>query len=320
MKPVVSLFKLFFCSKGVAILCLVSALVITGCFSSRVERDAKEITGDTARRQRELQKQVAAVAFSNSTAANQRAIEADFQQYLADDCAKSCSEILSQYRDESSFSEFDGQLVRTPSGQIDGHALALEARKQGVGAVITGTVSVIRALEETIGFWWFERPLYLVAVHANVSIYDSETGAKILDEDFEEQVEIEKEPFDQAMAGDWSAVYGEIDGALSLIADELGGTVCAALREQSFKAYLSSAEAGRVVLSSGARAGISVGNEFGVYDSSQPINGNVDTRYLVPGTQVGVVKIVSVSEESAEGEVVSGEVPNLQVCLKPLNK
>jgi hypothetical protein len=304
------------CSMGVAVLCLVSMLVFTGCFSARVERDAKELTGDTAIPLRELQNQAVAAAFFNESVANQNPIESDFQRYLAEDCARSCSEFLFQNRDLPSFTEFEGQVVRTPSGQIDGYVLAMGARKQGVAAVITGAVTVIRKLEDTIGIWWFERPLYLLAVHTNVSVYDSETGAKIMSEDYEEQVEIPKEQFDAVGGNDWSGSYPYVDDALALIGDELGGDVCAVLKDQSFKAYLSAAEAGRVVLTSGAQAGISVGNEFGVYDSSTVITGKGGARYIGPGTQVGVVKIVSVSDRSAEGEVVSGEVPNDLACLK----
>lgn len=312
--------KPYFCSMSVAALCLVLMLVFTGCFSAQVERDAKELTGDTTRTPRELQNQAVAAAFINVSGVNQHPIESDFQRYLAEDCAKSCSDFLFQNRDLPSFSEFEGQVVRTPSGQIDGYVLAMGARKQGVAAVITGAVTVIRKLEDTIGIWWFERPLYLLAVHTNVSVYDSETGSKIMSEDYEEQVEIPKEQFDAVAVNDWSGSYPHIDDALALIADELGGDVCFVLKDQSFKAYLSSAEAGRVVLTSGAQAGISVGNEFGVYDSSTVITGKGGARYIGPGTQVGVVKIVSVSDRSAEGEVVSGEVPNDMACLKPIKK
>jgi aconitate hydratase 2/2-methylisocitrate dehydratase len=74
-----------------------------------------------------------------------------------------------------------------------------------------------------------------------------------------------------------------------------------------FRAFGEIIRGEQFIISSGITVGLQVGDVLAVYDSSKIINGVGGQRFFLPGLKTGEIKIVTISENSAQAERVSGE-------------
>lgn len=296
---------------------LVGSLIVSlGCTGARLEKRAKSLTGDLEPSSLELRKTVWMMPFANDSFLKNRELEAHLRQNMADYFTANFSSAL--FVDEKGDRSINVPLM--PSGAVDTYNLALQGRRKGVGAIVMGAVTEIRGEKRMAGFWWFEEKSCFVVVDFMVTVVDTETGTKILDEYYSAEARIETVRYDQIKKGDLSMDLTEIGNAIKQLATEAGEGVITTLKSQPPKIFLSNVQGTTVKLTAGRNIGLFQNAELNVYGSAGVITGKDGQRFLASTAKTGTVRIVSLEGDEAVAEVIYGIVPNEMACLKPGSK
>ncbi len=294
---------------------LIAAMMFSlgGCYAARAEKRAKALTGELETTAKEMQRNVWVAEFTDKSFLKDRGIASTMQRNLLDELTANCPRI--RFQPDQAENRID--IPRLPSGELDSYRLALSGRGKGVGAVLIGTITDVRGEEQTLGFWWFEQKVWFVSVHLNIVVFDSETGAKLLDDYFSVENRIEVAQFERLKARDASLEMTEIEDTMKQVAVDAGKVVCDTMKEQPVKIFLSALQGNTMKLTAGGNDGLDQDMELDVYDSSNIMTGKDGQRYAIPGIRTGTVRIVTVTANEATAEIISGKVPNESVCLKP---
>lgn len=209
-------------------------------------------------------------------------------------------------------------IPRLGSGRIDNFALAEKGRWFGLNAFVIAGLTDICAKEKVEGVLWFKENRYYVQIHTFAEVYDTETGAKIFDEYFLREIEIEDSDVDYVQAKRWDALP-EVREALVQAAGDLSEKVRDALILQKWAGYIISVAGDRVIISSGAESGLKSGDLLNAYDIGEIKEGVDGHKFLTVGLKAGEVRITVVTRERSEAQVVSGtiEMPGGAVKPKP---
>ena len=190
-----------------------------------------------------------------------------------------------------------------PSGRVDNFALAIIGRELGLNAVVTGSLDDIGLLDELRGMVWKDTH-HLIQILVSVEVYDTETGAKILDESFSRKVEIEELDY-ELMQSQGKMMLPDLNETLSDLIQEMGETICWAVEDQSWNGFIIAVDGDKIFLSAGSRAGLEPGDEFEVFDTSRIIEGLNGQRFFYHGQKTGEIRIVEVEPNKAKAVIVS---------------
>ncbi len=131
-----------------------------------------------------LIKSVGIASVENKTGNSSIDFQEDMQRQLSGALGRSCSGLkLFQAGDEKFPPDFV-KLPRMVSGSIDSFRICETGRKSGLSAIITGFVAEIKTGEEPRGILWYRDSYPFISISVHFDIYDTETGAKLLDESF----------------------------------------------------------------------------------------------------------------------------------------
>jgi hypothetical protein len=198
-------------------------------------------------------------------------------------------------------------LPETRPGITDNQAIAEIGRRLGINAVVTATVFDISGKSERRGILWFRESRSYVQFNVGVAIFDMETGAKVLDEAYEDEIEID--PFDlEALEAGRSIENPDLEEALKDGAEELAEAACDRIADLPWKGFLVSVE-DLVQISAGKSAGIAVGDRFDVRARGKEMEGLDGQRFYLPGKKIARIEVVSVLPNRATAEVVSAKEP-----------
>ena len=290
------------------VLLILLALVpfTAGCsFFSSIDKSAKRIVRDVRSPGGNLKKKVGVAFFENKTSLLNQGEEQHYLNYLVENIKKSCSEIILVKPGDPEYPDFLVKIPKHESGWVDTLALAEAGRQAGFNAIVTGALTDITKTQKERGFWWFKNIHHFMEVHVTVDVYDTFTGAKLLDESFVQEMEVDETDFeDTNISNDFMPSI--INEALHNIADQMGEQVCYELILQPWKGFITSVAEDKVTLSSGKRVGINSGDILEVYDSSEIFSGSQGQRFFVPGLKTGEIKITSVFIDIAEAIPISG--------------
>jgi hypothetical protein len=215
------------CSHGIGVIFMffIWSIVISltsGCsmFSSmnttvkRVARDIRSSHGN-------LKKKIGITFFENKTSFLNQAAEQQFLNDLVESLKKSCSGNMLVTPDDTNYPNHLVKLPQQASGWMDTLELAAASRRLGFNAIVTGALTNIIKKQEERGFWWFEDLHHFIEIHAWVEVYDTLTGAKLLDESFIHEMEIDETHFgDTTIAAD--LLTSITNDAFQDIASEMG--------------------------------------------------------------------------------------------------
>lgn len=210
-------------------------------------------------------------------------------------------------------------LSRVPmnaAGEIDNFTIAQLARTGGIHAFIRYGIVNIEAMTEEKGILWFKRPKQFGEIQLFIEVYDSETGAKILDESYSELIEIGESEFEsirsrQGLTPDYMAeVFSEM---VEVMAESTGD----ALREEPWKTFVVGVSADSVTLASGSNAGLNVGDRFSVFASREIIKDKAGKRFFMPGQAVAQIQIASVSPDRSVATIETGSGIEIGDTAKP---
>ncbi|RZB32417.1 MAG: hypothetical protein SRB2_04422 [Desulfobacteraceae bacterium Eth-SRB2] len=287
--------------------------LITGCSTySSVKKKTKRIVRDYKAPDEDLKKRVGIAFFKNKTPFVGKGLEESFNKDLVETIKTSCQDILVLEPYDSGYPAYLTNLPTKTSGLIDNFDLAKTGRHLGLNAVVTGALIDITNHKEVRGILWFKDTHNYAQVQVMTEVYDTQTGAKLLDKSYTHRIEDEDILYDDASYYDSTDRTGEIsthtiNDALKLIAEDMGEQICDAIVLQPWKGFITSTFAEKVVISSGEKVGIALGDIFEVYNCNGVFTGVEKHRFFIPGLKTGEIKITKVYPDRAEGVRFSGQ-------------
>jgi len=296
------------------LLCIVS---ITGCSAfSSIERSTKRIVRDIKAPDSDLKKRVGILLFENKTTLVNKDVEKKFIRDLSETIASSCPDILLEKPGDSGYPDALTRVPRTRFGYIDNLALAKAGRQLGLNAIVTGALITVVPNKRKKGIWWLKDTHYFVQVRIATEVYDTETAAKLLDESFVHEVEVEEMDLESIQAG--GKMNASIaDVAFRAIADKMGEKICNAIIFQPWKGFVASIDSDKIYLNFGTKIGLKIGDLFNVFDSNSVFDGLEGHRFFIPGDKTGEIKITAVHPDTAEAVIVSGRDVRSGFCVQP---
>jgi hypothetical protein len=185
-------------------------------------------------------------------------------------------------------------MPRLASGRVDNLALAEIGRSSGVNAFLLSHAVSIDAEEKEKGFLIFRDTHYFESAQIGFQLYDTGTGAKLMDESLKTSIEVDGAEFDAIIARDLQAMY-ELNQALEQIAADGAGKVCEALGKHPWQGYVVAVNDGGITLSSGRETGMAVGDVLKIYGIGEVVAGKFGQRFIIPGAPAGEIEITSVA-------------------------
>lgn len=259
--------------------------------------------------------------FENKTTFYAPNLEKMFNEDLAKSIHKEVgSNIALTELSGSDFPESSGQLPKLVSGSINNFALIEKGRQLGLNAIITGSFTDIKPVQETRGKL-FKDTYDAVRLVINVEVYDTETGTKLLNKNFIHISDIKKVEADDILEfGGSNGPRKEINisalnDAIQNVIDDISENVATVLDKYQWKGYVTSIGNSRIIISSGSKIGLLPGNKLEVYDR-KIIEGLGGRQYFVPGNKTGEIVITDVSPDSSEAVLVSGTVVKEDSAVK----
>ncbi len=228
----------------------------------------------------------------------------DIQKQLAEALRRSCQGLqLFRAGDENFPADFV-KLPKKASGGIDSFRICETGKNFGLSAIITGFLTVIKTGEEPRGILWYRDSYPFISISVHFDIYDTETGAKLLNENFSYKRDSDELEIESVKAGRIEPVL--LKDAFEHISKDAGNKVCEIMKRQSWKGYVSSVSGDKILISSGSSAGVIPGNIFEVYVNSL-LQGKDGQKFYIPGSRAGLIKITAVNKEDSEAILVTGD-------------
>jgi len=287
--------------------------LITGCSTySSMKKTTKRLIRDYKAPDGDLKKRMAIALFENKTAFSGKGLEESFTRGLVKAIKMSCPGILVLEPHDPGYLNYLVNLPRKTSGVIDNFNLAKTGRQLGLNTVVTGALIDVRKHKKTRGILWFKDIYNFVQVQVMTEVYDTQTGAKLLDKSYMYEIEDEDILYDDISYYDSTEQTSEIsvhviNDALKFIAADMGEQICDAVVLQPWKGYITSIFGEKVVIASGEKVGIEPGDIFEVYDSNGVFRGAEEQKFFIPGPKTGEIKITAVYPDSAEAVRFSGQ-------------
>lgn len=258
-----------------------------------------------------LKRKVGIGPFEDKSGKDDGQFESRFQALVLKKLAETCSTL---YLVKPEGPETARLLLNPPrhsDGQIDGFRLAQAAKPFGFNAVLSTTYYGVKSSSAQAGFVWlreliplFRNPKLLTKVQVEATLYDIETGAKLMDELFVQSIA----PPENEMEGDKEAQKEEnlkLQAALQQIATDMDEAICEAIRQQPWVGSVLSQKGNRVVITGGKKAGLKVHKRFDVF-STDILKGFKTEQFLLRGEKIAEIEIENVFADQAEAAVVSG--------------
>ncbi|MGE0084066.1 MAG: hypothetical protein AB7S75_06555 [Desulfococcaceae bacterium] len=298
--------------------CLGLGILITGCSAvSTVKDRAAKMAESLPFTGGHLKKRVAVVRSEHRTFIGKEDIAGAAEKRFAEVLGDECRDIFLVTPEDPAYPDQLDQLPRNVTGGIDNLTLARLGSDAGLNAVVMLTITDTDSDEKEKGFLIFRDTHYFGTVRANIVVYDTGTGAKLLDEIISGKKEVDGAEYDAIKAGNATGIY-EMKDLLEEIAGECGEKVCGAIRKLPWQGYVSAVADGKILLSCGRETGIKSGDVLEVFDRGETVRGKYGQQFYVPGRKTGEMSVTAVFVGKAEG-IPSGDTgvkPGFFVRLK----
>lgn len=287
--------------------------VLVSCstgYKETVDKTKKTVTKTTKKFTRkirfsddDLQRMAAVIGFENKSLYHSQDFTQLFRKGIPEYLNNECDDVSVANPDAGEDMESFKELPLLPSGQVDNFALAIIGRGLGLSAVVTGSLDDIGMLDELRGMVWKDTH-HLIQILLSIEVYDTETGTKILDQNFSRKVEIEELDYELMQSGG-KLILPDLNETLSDLIKEMGETICWAIEDQPWNGFIIAVDEDKIILSSGSRAGLEPGDEFEVFDTSRILEGRNGQRFFYHGPKIGEIRIVEVEPDKAKAVIVS---------------
>jgi len=275
-----------------------------------IDKTAKTVTKTTQKITRnirfsddDLQRLAAVVGFENRSLYRSKDFAQLFRKGIPEYLNKECDDVTVPDLGTGEDVERLKALPMLKSGRVDNFALATIGRQLGLNAVVTGSLDDIGLITEKHGVI-LKDTQHSIQMSVSVQIYDTETGTKVLDENFRRKVEIEELDYD-LMRSEERLILPDLNETVSDLLAEMGERICWAIEDQPWNGFIISIADDRVILSAGDRSGLRTGDELEVFDNTRILRGRDGQKFFVHGKKIGEIKVVAVASGSSEAVVIS---------------
>ena len=252
-----------------------------------------------------LKRKVGIAEFQNRTFFKDSELARQFHESVVHNLSQSCTNLELMLPDAEGYEELLAGMPKFSTGQIDNLQIVSSGRRLGLNAVVGGCVDDIRTKQEERGFWWFKDTQYSIEIILFLQSYDTETGAKLLDQTHIEEIEVDEAEFEE-IERHRDVHLGQIKEAIEEAAEDLCAELCMTIRDTSWKAYVLDVDGGVVRISAGSKSGLSSGKALEVYESNRLIHGVNGEKFFVPGGKLADLNITELHEDDALAEIVDG--------------
>ena len=279
-------------------------------YKDTVDKTKKTVTKNTQKFTRkirfsddDLQRMAAVIGFENKSLYRSQEFTLLFRKGIPEYLNNECDDVTAANSDDDENLKGFKELPKLPSGQVDNFSLAIIGRELGLNAVVTGSLDDIGLLDELRGMVWKDTH-HLIQILVSIEVYDTETGAKILDQGFSRKIEIEELDY-ELMQSEGKMILPDLNETLSDLIKEMGETICWAVEDQSWNGFIIAVDGDKIILSAGSRVGLESGDEFEVFDTSRIIEGLNGQRFFYHGQKTGEIRIIEVEPNKAKAVIVS---------------
>ena len=285
---------------------LLASLLLCGCGTfSNLKKSTGNIVRDFRAPDTDLKKTVFRLALNNQVASAQQDMGAAIDSRYLDVLPQSCPDLLLAGTEDSETSQALNLLFQKSVAPFENMALIRIGKQSGISALVNSRFSAIAIRQKNTGFLWFLKKLPFAWVSATTEVYDTETGAKYLDQTFTRELKLNEEEAESIQKGNISSVP-HVEKAIFEIIQEMADAVCDAVKRKPWKGYVAKVSGETLTLSSGSRSGLFAGRMLKVYEPGPGIQGAEGQTFLLPGKMIGEIRITTVSSDSAEAVALSG--------------
>jgi hypothetical protein len=134
-----------------------------------------------------------------------------------------------------------------------------------------------------------------------------ETGAKLLDKIFSDEVEREYDDFAAVSVEESRIDFSEYEEVIIDIAEDAAEEVCEVIEAEEWKGYLIKRDKDKAIISAGNRAGLTEGDIFNIYDSGSTVKSADTQHFFIPGKKIGTLQVTVAEQEASRAIILSGE-------------
>jgi hypothetical protein len=186
------------------------------------------------------------------------------------------------------------------SNTID--AAAARWRTDGFQGIAAAALLDVRPVTEKTGILWFRKDRYFIKFEVVLDLYDTHSGAKLVNEVAEMSLKISQEDYEALQSGTVLHI-SDLDESLADLANEFGEEAAEALRKHPWQTSILSADAEGIVLAAGRSSGLQVGDRLVIYDGNRFIVGE-GGKYVLPGMKIAEVDIKQMDEHRSKAVVL----------------
>jgi hypothetical protein len=185
-------------------------------------------------------------------------------------------------------------------------------RTDGFQGIATAALLDVRLVSEKTGIFWFRKDRYFVEFEVVLDLYDTHSGAKLVNEVAEMSLKISQEDYEALQSGTVLHI-SDLDESLADLANEFGEEAAEALQNHPWQTSIISTDADHIVLAAGRSSGLQVGDRLVVYGGNKLIAGE-SGKYVLPGEKIAEVDIKQVDEHRSnavilqDGSVQAGDI------------
>jgi hypothetical protein len=277
-------------------------LIIEGCSSLSSNNTSSDklskLINDPA-------KKVGIALVKNKTSFKDRRYEKVFQDYLIESITDLCSDSLFVKPGDSGYPDFLVNLPLKENGNIDNLGLAGLGKQAGMNAIVTSEIMGITGKEEKRGLIFFKNSHQFIYIQVKVEIYDMQSGVKLMDESYSEEIEIDELELELYKKKEVVS-RSEVDDAFLKISEDAGEKICDAVNTNPWQGYITLVTENNILISSGKEIGLVPGAVLEVFTAGELIQGVDGHQFRMPGRKTGEVKLTAVYENSSKAVFYSG--------------
>jgi len=300
-------------------------VVVGGCSAGKaVKKSTKKVIDDIWSSEKTYTKIVGYFPFEVHTLNADSQNTQGFGQRLDKAISRKCSGVIFVKAGDKKYPDFAKALADINVNQTGGLDRAKRIKPLGFNAIVRGNFVALGIRKKMRGyFMWKDSHSYL-DMQLIVTTLDVETGAKLLEKvitrtvklGLTSELDLGSDQEDKSKLLD-SRVFQK---QMKKLAKEVAEEVCTTVQKHPWRGHIRSVNGNTVVISSGKKAGISVGDHLAVIDLSKTIKSKQNEIFAIPGVRIGKISITSVSAHSAQAKIIEGTGIVAGSSLRPAAK
>jgi len=230
-----------------------------------------------------------------------QAAEALYYQSLIDAIRKTASRVDLVTQLEGRLPAYIAQLAAmTDEAQV--YPVLEKARFEGFQFLSVAALQNVAGEDKKSGIWWFRKTRYFVTVELALNVYDTTTGAKIIEQVPMETVRIEINDYEEFTRNGRYDI-APVSEAIGDMAEELGETAGESMADQPWMTSIIDARDDMVRLSAGPSSGLKPNDRLTLFEGRQRIEGPDGQIYVIPGYRLTGVVISGFTDDRAEARI-----------------